>query len=48
MYVYSWNSKANSYKKVGSAVLLKNGWIRCNTDRGYDLVISNSDGFTLH
>ena len=47
MYVYSWNSKANSYKKVGSAVLLKNGWIRCYTDRGYDLVISNFDSFTL-
>lgn len=47
MYVYSWNAAANSYKKVGSAVLLKNGRIRCYTDRGYDLIVSNADGFTL-
>ncbi len=47
MYVYSWNQAANSYKKVGYAVLLKNGWIRCYTDRGYDLVISNADSFTV-
>ncbi len=47
MYVYSWNAAANSYKKVGYAVLLKNSWIRCYTDRGYDLVVSNADSFTL-
>ena len=47
MYVYSWNAAANSYKKVGYAVLLKNGRIRCYTDRGYDLVISNASSFTL-
>ena len=46
MYVFSWNPSTNSYKLVGTAVLLKNGWIRCYTDRGYDLIISNSKTFT--
>ena len=46
MYVFSWNPEKNSYKRVGTAILLKNGWIRCYTDRGYDLVVSNFSTFT--
>lgn len=46
MYVYSWNPQTNSYKKMGSAVLLKNGRIRCSVTRGYSLIISNAASFT--
>lgn len=46
VYVYSWNPKTNSYKKMGTAVLLKNGQIRVNVTRGYNLILSNAASFT--
>lgn len=46
MYVYSWNPKTNKYAKMGTAVLLTNGQIRCSVTRGYNLIISNAASFT--
>lgn len=46
IYVFSWNPKTNSYSKMGTAVLLKNGQIRCEVSRGYNLILSNAASFT--
>ncbi len=47
MYVYSYNPATNSYKRYDEqAVLLEDGRIKCTVDRGYDIVVSNSDSFT--